>query len=59
MTWTQRLERVFNIDISTCNHCGGNLKSIAAIENPAVTSELIGHQDLQVIRTVTMRTMEQ
>jgi len=33
MTWAQRLERVHSIDISICDHCGGNLKIIAAIED--------------------------
>ena len=25
MTWAQRLKRVFNIDIETCEHCGGQV----------------------------------
>ena len=48
MTWAQRLKRVFNIDISTCDACGGAVKvipkafaaltgqALASIENPAV-----------------------
>jgi hypothetical protein len=28
-TWAQRLKRVFNIDIETCNSCGGHVKSVA------------------------------
>jgi Putative transposase/Transposase zinc-binding domain len=31
MTWAQRLKRVFNIDIETCNSCGGPVKIIACI----------------------------
>jgi len=31
MTWAQRLKRVFNIDIDTCQHCGGTVKVIACI----------------------------
>ena len=34
--WVQRLKRVFHIDIETCNHCGGAVKIIACIEDPAV-----------------------
>ena len=36
MTWAQRLKRVFNIDIKTCSECGGAVKVIACIEDPAV-----------------------
>ena len=38
MTWAQRLKRVFNIDIETCSHCGGDVKVIACIEDPVVIS---------------------
>jgi len=31
MTWAQRLKRVFNIDIETCQACGGPMKIIACI----------------------------
>jgi hypothetical protein len=30
--WTQRLKRVFNIDVSICRQCGGEAKVIASIE---------------------------
>ena len=36
MTWAQRLKRVFKIDIETCETCGGTMKVIASIEDPAV-----------------------
>jgi rRNA maturation protein Nop10 len=29
MTWAQRLKRVFNIDIETCQECGGAVRIIA------------------------------
>ena len=32
MTWMQRLKRVFNIDIETCERCSGQVKIIACIE---------------------------
>jgi hypothetical protein len=35
MTWAQRLKRVFNIDIETCSVCGGAMRIIACIEDPA------------------------
>ena len=31
MTWMQRLKRVFNIDIETCERCVGQVKIIACI----------------------------
>ena len=35
ITWAQRLKRVFGIDIETCPACGGALRIIACIEDPA------------------------
>ncbi len=29
-TWAQRLKRVFDIDVQTCEACGGGVKIIAA-----------------------------
>ena len=34
--WAQLLKRVFHIDIQRCLHGGGQLKLIAAIEEPTV-----------------------
>jgi len=31
MTWAQRLKRVFDIDVTTCCECGGDVKIIASI----------------------------
>ena len=36
MGWARLLERVFGIDIEHCPQYGGDLKIIAAIEDPAV-----------------------
>jgi len=45
MAWAQRLKRVFNIDVSTCGHCGGALRIVASIEEPtairAILAQLI------------------
>ena len=35
MSWMQRLKRLFAIDIETCPVCGGQLRSIACVEEPA------------------------
>lgn len=43
MTWAQRLKRVFNIDVSTCEKCGGDAKVIACIEDPAVIDKILAH----------------
>jgi len=36
ITQNLRLKRVFNVDIETCNECGGAVKVIAYIEDPSV-----------------------
>ena len=43
MTWMQRLKRVFSIDIETCERCGGKVKVIASIEDPAVIAHILKH----------------
>ena len=43
MTWAQRLKRVFKIEIETCEHCGGAVKVIASIEDPAVINQILTH----------------
>ena len=43
MTWAQRLKRVCRIDVETCQACGGAVKIIASIEDPAVTGKILAH----------------
>ncbi len=45
MTWAQRLKRVFGIDIETCPVCGGAMRIIACIEDPAVIEKILAHLD--------------
>ncbi len=45
MSWAQRLKRVFNIDIETCQACGGAVKIIACIEDPVVIEKILTHLD--------------
>ena len=42
MTWARLLKRVFDIDIERCG-CGGKLKLIAVIEEPAVIEKILMH----------------
>jgi 16S rRNA U1498 N3-methylase RsmE len=43
MTWAQRLKRVFNIDIETCEQCGGAVNVIASIEDPLMIQKILSH----------------
>ena len=43
MTWAKRLKRVFNIEIETCNECGGDVRIIASIEDPIVIQKILAH----------------
>lgn len=44
MSWTQRLKRVFGIEIDTCTRCGDPLKVIASIEEPEVIARILAHR---------------
>ncbi len=46
MSWAQLLKRVFDIDIEHCPHCGGTMKIIAAILEPAVITKILDHLGL-------------
>ena len=41
MRWAQLLTRVFDIDIEHCPYCGGQLKLIAAIEEPTAIARIL------------------
>jgi hypothetical protein len=43
MTWAERLRRVFNIDVSRCEFCGGTARIIACIENPDLIRRILTH----------------
>ena len=43
MTWAQRLKRVFDIEINTCEHCGGTVKVIACIEDRETIDKILAH----------------
>lgn len=43
LTWAQRLKRVFDIDVQTCDACGGAAKIIAAVEEPVAIRKILDH----------------
>jgi hypothetical protein len=43
MSWARRLKRVFGIEIEGCVRCGGALRIIASIEEPAVIAKILSH----------------
>jgi hypothetical protein len=53
MTWAKRLKRVFNIDIETCSNCGGDVRIIASIEDPAVIQKILAYLDNTASTAVT------
>ena len=46
MSWARLLRRVFGIDLEHCPQCGGELKIIVAIEEPAVIVRILTHLGL-------------
>jgi len=55
MSWAQRLKRVFGIDIETCPACGGALRIIACIEDPAVINKILTHLDTKAASAAPLR----
>jgi hypothetical protein len=53
ISWAQRLKRVFDIDVTTCSECGGDVRIIASIEDPAVIQEILAHVDDSATSAVT------
>jgi hypothetical protein len=43
MKWAARLKRAFNIDIKTCEICGGAVKVIACIDEPIAIKKILDH----------------
>ena len=42
-TWAALMHRVFAIDVLACPHCGGRLRLIAALHDPAVIRKILEH----------------
>jgi len=43
MTWAQRLEQVFGIDVAIWRVCGGAARVIACIEDPVIIKTILTH----------------
>jgi hypothetical protein len=43
LTWAERIQRIFGIDVTVCEHCGGVMKKISVIHNPAELRKIIEH----------------
>jgi hypothetical protein len=44
--WADLLRRIFAIDVLGCSQCGGRLRLIATIEDPAVVTRILRHLGL-------------
>ena len=55
MTRARRLKRVFDIDIQTCRACGGTVRVIACIQDPAVIGRILAHLEQKVVPVPTDR----
>jgi hypothetical protein len=45
-TWAALMHRAFAIDVLSCAHCGGRLRLIATLHDPAVIRKILAHLDL-------------
>ena len=46
MGWARLLKRLFDLDLEHCPQCGGDMKIIAAIEEPEVIAKILMHLGL-------------
>jgi hypothetical protein len=45
MSWAERLKRVFNIDITICQHCQGKVRIVSCINDKTVIDKILAHID--------------
>ena len=46
LAWSELLRRVFAEDVLRCSRCGGEMRLVAVIENPAVIAKILKHLGL-------------
>ena len=56
MTWAKRLKRVFDIEITVCEHCGGKVKIVACIEDRATIDKILSHVRKKETEDVTKQS---
>ena len=42
-TWAALMHRAFSVDVLACPHCGGRLRLIATLHDPAVIQKILTH----------------
>ncbi len=42
-SWAALMHRAFGIDVLACAHCGGRLRLIATLHDPAVIRKILAH----------------
>jgi hypothetical protein len=47
VAWAELLRRVFEIDVLACPDCGGRLRLLATIEDPAIAGKILEHLGLE------------
>jgi hypothetical protein len=45
-SWAALMRRAFGIDVLACAHCGGRLRLIATLHDPAVIRKILAHLPL-------------
>jgi hypothetical protein len=45
--WAKLLKRVFNLDLTQCPHCGGELRIVAAILQRQTIEKILNHLGLE------------
>ena len=45
-TWATLMRRVFDLDVLACPPCGGRLRPIATVQDPAVVGTILAHLGL-------------
>jgi hypothetical protein len=46
VAWAALMQRTFGVDVLVCPRCGGRLRLVALVEQPAVVARILGHLGL-------------